>query len=102
MEDLALTMGRLAVIAARPSAGYPRRGGAGSGPILGQPRSRHEHWKLFRMRPALVEAITELQLATNQAVKFTFDQGKRHGADLLRSLASGDRTVDDFNERIAR
>lgn len=51
---------------------------------------------------AVVDAMTRLDDAIYKALEQAFYEGRADGQNIMRGLASGDFSIDEFNERSAR
>lgn len=53
-----------------------------------------------RARIDVAEALLETQRAVREATQLAYDRGKKDGARVLQRLASGDITLDSFDETL--
>lgn len=56
--------------------------------------------KCVVMTEPLAEAIRDLRIAVQDALKLEYEQGKKDGQNLLRQLADGDISINDFNKEL--
>lgn len=61
-----------------------------------------EHSKRFLVESEVIDAMVRLDNAIQRGLDHSFYEGKHRGQSLMRGLASGEFTVDDFNERSAK